>query len=108
MVILTKEADVFKLTRQRPAVSINEQSTWNGRPLNPEKSGWHWIEDSEGPRPMLWRGNDWPEPLDRCEWQDGYAMIRADDLSRDRYYGPVLMSVEVTIRFDEKLLVGAL
>ena len=65
--------------------------TWSGYPDNPEASGWHWIEDADGLRPLLWRGQDWPDKLDRGEWQDGYAVLSARDLSRGRYHGPVAM-----------------
>lgn len=65
---------------------------WDGRPDSPEKSGWHWVEDADGLRPLLWRGDDWPEQTDRGEWQDGYAVLSARDLSRGCYYGPVALS----------------
>ena len=52
---------------------------WNGCPEHPERSGWHWIEDADGLRLLLWRGDDWPERMDRGEWQDGYAVLSARD-----------------------------
>lgn len=64
---------------------------WDGRPDNPDRSGWHWIEDADGLQPLLWRGDDWPERVDRGEWQDGYAVLSAHDLSRGYYYGPVAL-----------------
>src|SRR3954454_10894311 len=33
---------------------------WDGVPASPEASGWHWVEDPSGLRPLLWRGDDWP------------------------------------------------
>lgn len=65
---------------------------WDGRPEHPERSGWHWIEDADGLRPLLWRGQDWPDEAGRGEWQDGYAVLSAPDLSRGRYHGPVAMT----------------
>lgn len=78
---------------------------WDGRPEMPERSGWHWVEDGDGPRPLLWRGADWPEPLDRCEWQDGYAVLSPHDLRHGRYHGPLAMPPGVAISFRSKLLV---
>ncbi len=71
---------------------MHDLRTWNGYPDNPEASGWHWIEDADGLRPLLWRGQDWPDEVDRGEWQDGYTVLSARDLSRGRYHGPVAMS----------------
>ena len=68
---------------------------WDGRPERPEKSGWHWIEDADGLRPLLWRGDDWSERVDRGEWQDGYAVLSARDLSCGCYHGPVAMTPEL-------------
>ena len=65
---------------------------WDGRPDSSQKSGWHWIEDADGLRPLLWRGDDWPEQAERGEWQDGYAVLSVHDLSRGCYYGPVSLS----------------
>lgn len=78
--------------REHGKTSMHDLRTWNGYPDNPEASGWHWIEDADGLRPLLWRGQDWPDEVDRSEWQDGYAVLSTRDLSRGRYYGPVAMS----------------
>ncbi len=71
---------------------MHDPATWDGYPENPERSAWHWIEDADGLRPLLWRGQDWPDEVDRGEWQDGYAVLSACDLNRGRYHGPVALS----------------
>jgi hypothetical protein len=81
---------------------------WNGRPDAPELSGWHWIEDGDGLRPLLWRGADWPEPLDRDEWQDGFTVLSPGSLARAGiYYGPLGMPPTVAARFRLELLAHA-
>lgn len=91
--------------RRRPsATGEGRRSFWDGRPDSPERSGWHWIEDGDGVRPMLWRGDDWPESLDRGEWQDGFITLTPIDLSRGFYHGPVAMPVEVAALFHGNLL----
>lgn len=82
------------------------QTEWDGRPAEPERSGWHWIDDGDGLRPLLWRGLDWPEPLDRNEWQDGFAVLSPHDLHRDRYYGPLAMPPAVAALFRFNLRAG--
>ncbi len=67
-----------------------DRSIWDGCPEHPETSGWHWIEDGDGLRPLLWRGGDWLEQEDRGEWQDGFGVLSARSLSRGRCYGPVV------------------
>ena len=83
---------------------MHDLKTWDGCPDASEISGWHWIEDGDGLRPLLWRGEDWPDPIDRGEWQDGYAVLSADDLSHGRYHGPVTMSAYMTALCRAKLL----
>ncbi len=87
-----------------PAMSMAElgsaeretgQWKWDGRPDAPQHSGWHWIEDGDGLRPVLWRGEDWPDPLGRGVWQDGYASLRPGDLGRARYHGLLAMPARV-------------
>ena len=78
--------------RKHERTDVQGLRRWDGRPDNPEKSGWHWIEDADGLRPLLWRGDDWPKQAERGEWQDGYAVLSASDLSRGCYYGPVDLS----------------
>lgn len=80
---------------------------WDGRPEAPERSGWHWVEDADGVRPLLWRGEDWPEPLDRGEWQDGHAVLGPRDLRRGRYHGPLAMPPRVATLFRLNMLIGA-
>ncbi len=70
---------------------MHDLATWDGIPDDPEVSAWHWIEDADGLRPLLWRGQDWPDKVDRGEWQDGYAVLSTRDLSRGRYHGPVAL-----------------
>jgi hypothetical protein len=72
---------------------------WDGVPVRAEASGWHWVEDAAGLRPLLWRGDDWPEPLDRREWQDGVVICAPADMCGERYFGPVAMPEDVARRF---------
>lgn len=83
------------------------QQAWDGKPDAPERSGWHWVEDGDGVRPLLWRGEDWPDPLDRGEWQDGAAVLGPRDLRHGRYHGPLVMPPRVAALFRLNLMVGA-
>ena len=74
---------------------MHNLKAWDGRPERPEKSGWHWIEDADGLRPLLWRGDDWSGHVGRGGWQDGHAVLSARDLSRGCYHGPVAMTPEL-------------
>lgn len=76
---------------------------WDGRPADPDKSGWHWVEDADGLRPLLWRGDDWPERSDRGGWQDGPAALSPRDLRRGRYHGPVAMPPRLAAAFRSRL-----
>lgn len=80
---------------------------WDGQPSDPDRSGWHWVEDADGLRPLLWRGEDWPEQVDRGEWQDGYAILSPRDLRRGKYHGPVAMPLHLSAAFRLRLLRGA-
>jgi hypothetical protein len=64
---------------------------WDGVPARPELSGWHWVEDATGLRPLLWRGGDWPESVDRFEWEDGVVVCSAADMRGSQYFGLVAM-----------------
>jgi len=90
-----------------PKPSTTKSISWNGLPDDSESSGWHWIEDADGLRPLLWRGSDWPERLDRGEWQDGYAVLSACDLSRGQYHGPVVIAPRLAGIFRLLTLEGA-
>ena len=72
-----------------------EQRAWDGRPDAPQRSTWHWIEDGDGLRPVLWHGEDWPDPLSRGVWQDGSASLSPGDLGRARYHGPLALPAGV-------------
>jgi len=74
---------------------------WDGFPDRPAISGWCWVEDADGLRPILWRGADWPEAVDRGEWQDGMAALAAADLAGARYLGRLDMPSAVAARFRE-------
>lgn len=86
---------------------MQDRTAWDGRPSEPDKSGWHWVEDADGLRPLLWRGEDWPERMDRGEWQDGYAVLSPHDLRQGRYHGPVAMPPRLAAAFRLRLLKGA-
>ncbi len=83
---------------------MRDPEAWDGRPERPERSRWHWIEDADGVRPLLWRGDDWTERVDRGEWQDGYAVLSARDLSRGSYHGPVAIAPQLEARCRSRLL----
>ena len=83
---------------------MSDLSVWDGRPDDPDRSGWHWVDDADGLRPLLWRGDDWPDSVDRGEWQDGAAVLSARDLSRGRYYGPVIMPPRLAALFKKRTL----
>lgn len=72
---------------------------WDGVPTQPERSGWHWVEDASGLRPLLWRGDDWPDAVDRREWEDGVVVCTAQDMRDASYFGPVAMPAPVARRF---------
>ena len=72
---------------------------WDGVPTRSEASGWHWVEDASGLRPLLWRGDDWPEPADRREWEEGVVICAPSDLRGARYFGPVDLPNNVADRF---------
>jgi hypothetical protein len=84
---------------------MHDLEAWDGCPDDPERSGWHWIEDADGLRPLLWRGDDWPEQMDRGEWQDGYAVLSARDLSRGCYHGPIAMPPRLAAQWRRRMLV---
>ncbi|SUE62691.1 hypothetical protein [Roseomonas gilardii] len=73
--------------------------TWNGIPDDPKESGWHWVEDGDGLRPLMWRGEDWPDAVDRLGWRDGFAVLSPEDLHHARYHGRVAMPPRVAERF---------
>lgn len=79
---------------------------WDGFPENSQKSGWHWLEDGDGLRPLLWQGSDWPEARDRHEWKDGFALLSPRDLRRAHYLGPVAMPRGVAEKFETRMLFG--
>lgn len=82
------------------------QRGWDGRPAEPARSGWHWVEDGDGLRPLLWHGEDWLEVCDRGEWQDGFAALSPHALIRARYHGPLAMPPAVAAWFRHALLAG--
>lgn len=85
---------------------MRTNKVWDGFPEDSQKSGWHWLEDGDGLRPILWRGSDWPEASDRHEWKDGFALLSPGDLRRARYHGPVTMPRNVAEHFEVGLLFG--
>ena len=87
-------------------VAKRQHQGWDGRPEAPARSGWHWVEDGDGLRPLLWRGEDWPEAHDRGEWQDGFAVLSPHALAYARYHGPLAMPPTVAALFRLALLVG--
>ncbi len=80
---------------------------WDGVPTHPEQSGWHWVEDASGLRPLLWRGDDWPDALDRQEWEDGVVVCAPEDMQDAAYFGPVTMPAAVARRFASTRLAPA-
>jgi hypothetical protein len=72
---------------------------WDGFPDRPAQSGWCWVEDADGLRPLLWRGADWPERADRGAWQDGVVVLAAADLAGARFLGRIDLPPAVAARF---------
>lgn len=68
-----------------------------GRPLNPERDGWHWLCAAVGigaPYPMLWSA-------DGKAWDTGDGWVFCTDpalTERKRYLGPCLLPEEVAAR----------
>ena len=68
-----------------------------GRPLNPERDGWHWLCAAVGigaPYPMLWSA-------DGKAWDTGDGWVFCTDpalTERQRYLGPCLLPEEVAAR----------
>ena len=97
---------VPKIANWKTAAMQMEPKGWDGRPAQPERSGWHWVRTGDALRPLLWCGDDWPELLDRGKWRDGRKMLTHSDLCDSRYYGPVVTPPGVAASFRLKLLLG--
>lgn len=80
---------------------------WTGWPSRSEESSWHWLEDVDGLRPLLWRGGDWPDAVDRHSWQDGYAVLAPSDLHGARYWGPAHLPPGAAARLRRTLRLDA-
>lgn len=78
---------------------MRDDDGWNGYPCDAAASGWHWVEDAVGLRPLLWRGDDWPDAADRHAWEDGFAVCSPRDMRGALYFGPVDMPPVVLRRF---------
>jgi hypothetical protein len=89
------------------AREIRMTTQWDGIPPQPECSAWHWVEDATGLRPLLWRGDDWPDAVDRREWEDGVVVCAPDDMREATYFGPVTMPPAVARRFASTRLAVA-
>lgn len=78
--------------------------TWDGKPQNPERDGWHWlaVDDSGEPCAFYWSGR-------RQEWLADDVPDRAADYREparmaeiwETYLGPCLPPAEVAARCDE-------
>lgn len=65
-----------------------------GVPLNPERTGYHWLDDSRGkPQPVIW-------DHDLAAWCDGSGAFSPQGIVEMgfRYYGPCLTPAEVAQR----------
>lgn len=67
---------------------------WDGRPLNPERDGWHWL-DADGPVLCEWRVSR--------GWMDETWCTHAADLV---YLGPCLTPSEVAAQVEQALWDG--
>lgn len=71
---------------------------WNGLPENPERNGWHWLQNRKpncDPYPVLWSaGKGWV-------WQAIAYFPAPDTAFRYRYLGPCLTPAEVTALGEE-------
>jgi hypothetical protein len=79
-------------------------SQWDGLPAAPERSDWHWVEDGDGLRPLLWRGDDWPDEVDRRTWRDGFGMLEPYDLRSAAYFGNAGMPPTAAVKFRMSVL----
>ena len=68
--------------------------TWDGRPENPERDGWHWIMTTGGKtHACFWYANLWTTPV-------GDGALSPEDVSNWRYLGPVLTPAEIAAQVE--------
>jgi hypothetical protein len=76
---------------------MSDNNGWTGKPgvpLNPEKTGWHWV----GGIPYWWQVfDDDYAPL----WQAQHLYFTAEEWSHKKYGGPCLTPAEVDARVKE-------
>ena len=73
-------------------MSNPETTAWDGRPVEPKRDGWHWLQVRHGisqPTPRLWWSN-----IDRWELSDGTLMTAWECAERWRYIGHCLLPGE--------------
>lgn len=74
--------------------AVQATTGWDGRPANPERDGWHWVQIIHGishPRPRLW----WSK-IDRWELSDGTLISPSEFAERWRCIGPCVAPAEAS------------
>jgi hypothetical protein len=65
----------------------DETKPWDGRPQNPERDGWHWVQNGNGiPSCQRWHSERWTVGSD-----PGWTASQVAALQRVRYLGPCLL-----------------
>ncbi len=75
-----------------PSDPIQQPTPWDGRPVEPKRDGWHWLQVRHGvsqPTPRLWWSN-----IDRWELSDGTLMTAWECAERWRYIRQCLLPGE--------------
>ena len=68
-------------------------NTWDGRPQNPERDGWHWVGSTEAEKPVVLI---WYAPTQN--WVLGAIGLPPSSLAGAKYLGPCLTPAEVEAR----------
>ena len=68
-------------------------NTWDGRPQNPERDGWHWVGSTEAEKPVVLI---WYAPTQN--WVLGAIGLPPSSLAGANYLGPCLTPAEVEAR----------
>src|SRR5437868_4824232 len=84
--------------REGDAAAMTDALGWPGEPgfpLNPERDGWHWIDE----RALEWEA-------ERRWWHYLDMVFPPDDVPGEKYLGPCLMPAEIAQREREAELRG--
>lgn len=72
--------------------------TWDGRPVNPDQRGWHWLKTPHhGPDLCLWSEHGGYAGNWRWHYEGGHVISSAAiEVCEYRYLGPALEPAQVT------------